>query len=119
MPEPSPTPKPACGDLFVKLIRPDAGVNVTNDPQVVEAEVGHSVVRVDFYYHIDAYGGSPSSQSAMDPPKLIKTRTSPPWRVNWELPPGCGNTVSLLAVSFDACGAGNDSGKVTVTTCKP
>jgi hypothetical protein len=39
--------------------------------------------------------------------------------VNWPLPAGCGNTVSLLAVGFDACGAGNDTGLVTVTTCKP
>jgi hypothetical protein len=118
-PEPSPVGQPACGDLFMKIIRPDAGVNVTNDPQIVEAAVGHSVVRVDFYYHIDAFGGTPSSQSAQSPPVLINTRTSPPWRVNWSLPGGCGNTVSLLAVGFDACGAGNDSGLVTVTTCKP
>jgi len=118
-PEPSPVAQPACGDLFMKIIRPDAGVNVTNDPQVVEAAVGHSVVRVDFYYHIDAFGSGPSSQSALSPPVLITTRTSPPWRVNWKLPGGCGNTISLLAVGFDACGAGNDSGLVTVTTCKP
>ena len=103
----------------MRMIRPDAGVNVTNDPQVLEASVGHSVVRVDFYYHIDSYGAAPSSQSAMDPPTLIVTLTSPPWRVNWPLPAGCGNTVSLLAVGFDACGAGNDTGLVTVTTCKP
>lgn len=103
----------------MKIIRPDAGANVTNDPQVVEAAVGHSVVRVDFYYHIDALPPGPSSSAVMDPPKLIGTRNGPPWRVNWQLPPGCGTTVSLLAVGFDACGGGNDSGIVTVTTCKP
>jgi hypothetical protein len=117
-PEPSPT-APPCGDLFMRLIRPDAGANVTNDPQTVEASVGHSVVRVDFYYHIDAYPPGPSSGAVMDPPKLINTRNGPPWRVNWSLPPGCGLRVSLLAVGFDACGGGNDSGIITVTTCKP
>lgn len=120
-PDPSPTAPPPCGDLFMKIIRPDAGTTVTNDPQVVEANVGHSVVRVDFYYHIDAFGfaSGPSSQAAQSPPVLISTRTSPPWRVNWKLPDGCGLTVSLLAVGFDACGGGKDSGLVTVTTCKP
>jgi hypothetical protein len=103
----------------MRLIRPDAGANVTNDPQVIEASVGHSVVRVDFYYHIDALAPGPSGSAVMDPPTLINTLNGPPWRVNWNLPPGCGNTVSLLAVGFDACGGGNDSGVVTVTTCKP
>lgn len=118
-PEPSPTAAPACGDLFMKIIRPDAGANVTNDPQVFEVSVGHSVVRVDFYYHIDAFPPGPSAQAAQSPPVLISTKNSPPWRVNWKLPDGCGYTVSLLAVGFDACGGGKDSGLVTVTTCKP
>jgi hypothetical protein len=118
-PEPEPTAAPACGDLFMKIIRPDAGAYVTNDPQAFEVNVGHSVIRVDFYYHIDAFPPGPSSQAAQSPPVLIATRTSPPWRVNWKLPDGCGYTISLLAVGFDACGGGNDSGLVTVTTCKP
>lgn len=119
-PEPSPTAAPECGDLFMRLIRPDAGVTVTNNPQPVEATVGHSVVRVDFYYHIDAFGlTGPSAKAVMDPPKLIATRHGPPWRVNWQLPGGCGNTVSLLAIGFDACGGGKDSPIVTVKTCKP
>jgi hypothetical protein len=119
-PEPSPTPQAECGDLFMRLIRPDNGANVTNNPQVVEASVGQSVIRVDFYYHIDAFAASgPSSQAVMDPPKLIATRNAPPWRVNWQLPPGCGNTVSLLAIGFDACGGGKDSPIITVKTCRP
>jgi hypothetical protein len=103
----------------MKIIRPDTGATVTNDPQVVEAAVGHSVVRVDFYYHIDAFGSGPSAAAAQSPPVLFATKTNPPWRANWQLPDGCGNTVSLLVVGFDACGGGNDSGLVTVTTCKP
>ena len=119
-PTPEPTAAPACGDLFMKIIRPDAGANVTNDPQAVEAAVGHSVIRVDFYYHIDAFGlAAPSSKAVSSPPVLFATKTNPPWRANWSLPDGCGNTISLLAVGFDACGGGNDSGLVTVTTCKP
>jgi hypothetical protein len=104
----------------MRLTRPDNGATVTNNPQAVEAAVGHSVVRVDFYYHIDAYAGAePSAKAAMDPPVLISTRYGPPWRVNWQLPPGCGNTVSLLAIGFDACGGGNDTPIITVTTCRP
>jgi hypothetical protein len=104
----------------MKLTRPNPGAQVTNDPQTVEANVGHSVVRVDFYYHIDQFGiVGEGGATIMAPPVLINTRTEPPWRVNWKLPEGCGNTVSLLAVGFDACGNGDDSGLVTVTTCKP
>jgi hypothetical protein len=117
-PQPSPTAAPACGDLFMKIIRPDAGATVKNDPQAFEANVGHSVVRVDFYYHIDAFPSGPSAQAVQAPPVLIGTRNGPPWRVNWKIPDGCGYTVSLLAVGFDACGGGKDSGLVTVTTCK-
>ena len=118
-PEASPDAPPPCGDLFMKLIRPDNGAQVTNNPQVVEASVGHSVVRVEFYYHIDSIGAAdPSAMAAQSPPVLINTRNGPPWRVNWQLPPGCGNTVSLLAIGYDACGGGNDTGLVRVTTCK-
>jgi hypothetical protein len=118
-PDASPDAPPPCGDLFMRLIRPDNGAQVTNDPQVVEASVGHSIVRVEFYYHIDAIGAAdPSAMAAQSPPVLINTRNGPPWRVNWKLPPGCGNTVSLLAIGYDACGGGNDTGLVRVTTCK-
>ena len=102
----------------MRLIRPDDGALITSSPQVVEAAVGPSVVRVDFYYHIDASTLTGSSGAVMDPPKLIGTRNGPPWRVNWQLPPGCTLTVSLLAIGFDACGAGNDSPLITVKTCK-
>ena len=92
---------------------------MTNNPQTVEVTAGHSVVRVDFYYHIDAFGGAPpSAKAAQSPPVLFATRNAPPWRANWQLPPGCGNTVSLLAFGFDACGGGNDSPIITVTTCR-
>jgi len=105
----------------MRLVRPDQGINVTSNPQTVEATVGQSVVRVDFYFHVDAFGaaGGPSLTGVMDPPTLIATRNAPPWRVSWPLPPGCGNTVSLLAIGFDACGGGNDTPIITVTTCRP
>ena len=68
-PEASPDATPPCGDLFMKLIRPDNGAQVTNNPQVVEASVGHSVVRVEFYYHIDSIGAAdPSAMAAQSPP---------------------------------------------------
>jgi hypothetical protein len=119
-PEPTPTPQQGCGDLFMRLIRPTAGVTVTNNPQTVEASVGSSVIRVDFYYHIDAFAMSGAwSKAVMDPPTLIARRNEPPWRVNWQLPPGCGNTVSLIAIGFDSCGGGNDSPRITVRTCRP
>lgn len=119
-PTPEATPPPTCGDLSMKIIRPDNGATINDTAYTVEAAVGHSVVRVDFYYHIDAFGiAGASSKTVKAPPVLINTRTNPPWRTNWKLPDGCNLTVSLLAIGFDACGGAKDSPLVTVTTCKP
>jgi hypothetical protein len=62
-PSPTPTPEPPagsppCGALCMRLSRPNPGVTVTNNPQTVEATVGQSIVRVDFYYHIDVAAGA-------------------------------------------------------------
>jgi hypothetical protein len=113
-PPPPPTTHPAapCGSLSVRITKPDSGVTITNATQGVEANVSSNITRVDFYYHIDGYG------AVMDPPILIDTRTEPPWRVTWQVPQGCTIFVSLLAVGFDSCGNGEDSGLVKVKVCR-
>jgi len=102
----------------MRIVRPDNGANISGTSQVIEAAVGHSVVRVDFYRHINASFAT-GAKAVMDPPVLIRTVTDgPPWRVNWQLPSGCPVSVSLLVIGFDACGGGNDSPIITVTTCR-
>jgi hypothetical protein len=78
----------------------------------VAAGVNSSVVRVEFFYHVDQGLGA-----MRDPAVLIGTSNGQPFRVNWGLPRICSSTVRVFAIAYDSCGNVRDSGSVTVRVC--
>jgi hypothetical protein len=109
-------PSGGCGTPTVSIDRPGGGQNITSSPQVVSANVGSNVVRVDFYYHVDV---RPPLRAQRDPAVLIDVVTGPPFRTGWNVPRMCPATVSLLAIAYDSCGNVRDSGATIVTVCRP
>jgi hypothetical protein len=78
----------------------------------VSASVASSVVRVEFFYHVDQGLGA-----VRDPAVLIGRVNGGPYRVSWGLPRICSSTVRVFAIAYDSCGNVRDSGSVTVRVC--
>jgi hypothetical protein len=74
------------------------------------------VTKVEFLYHIDELRVS-SRTLVMDPPVLIGTRNSPPYRIRWSVPEMCRAKVSLLAWAYDACDNVGEAEFVHVVVC--
>jgi Big-like domain-containing protein len=101
----------ACGTPEVTITQPSSGQNLTSGSQQINAVVGSTVARVDFYYHIDSAG-------LRDPAVFIGQRNGPPWRVNWGLPNICNSSVRIFGIGWDGCGNVADSNWVTVRVCR-
>src|SRR6185295_2840056 len=94
---PIPSPSPPANSCDGERVRPVISITAPpNDTDVNErtltiearASDNKSVTKVEFLYHLDELKVN-GGKLTMDPPVLIGTRTSPPYRIRWNIPQMC------------------------------